>query len=192
MADKYSNLTQDYLKQLYDYNPDTGELWSLLYNRPVGFDHKGYRVVNIQIDGLKKKIYIHKIIWKMVHGDWPSQYIDHINGNKSDNRLCNLREVTVKQNHENKTIYKTKSGLPRSGYKGVHWNKESRKWIASIGHNKKTIYLGTYVDAQKAYLAYVDAAKKYHTHNETIKDESFFSPQQLYWMGPFFDRGSIS
>jgi hypothetical protein len=165
MADKHFTITQERLNKLYEYNPDTGLLMSRIYNRPVGYDHNGYLAVELE----KKHIRIHRIIWMIVHGRWPEPMIDHINGNRKDNRLCNLREVTAKQNIENSTIKKTKSGLPRSGYKGVHWNKQTRKWVAAIGHQKKTIYLGSFNYPKEGHFAYVKAAKKYHTHNPEIK-----------------------
>ena len=165
MADQHSNLTHERLHKLYEYNPDTGLLMSRTYNKSVGYNHNGYLVVDI--DG--KHVKIHRIVWMMVHGKWPEPMIDHINGNKKDNRLCNLREVSPKQNQENRTFGFSKSGLPKSGYKGVHWNRFTNKWVASIGHNKKVIYLGSFTDPQKASFAYRQAAQKIHTHNEIAK-----------------------
>ena len=165
MADKYSNLTQERLQQLYTYDPDTGLLMSRRHNRTVGYNHNGYLVVELE----KKHIRIHRIVWMIVHDRWPNPMLDHINGNRKDNRLCNLREVTSKQNLENRGASITKSGLPRSGYKGVHWNRFTKKWVASIGHDKKVIYLGSFTDPQKAFFAYRQVAQKLHTHNEIAK-----------------------
>jgi hypothetical protein len=165
MADKHSNLTQERLQQLYTYDRDTGLLMSRKHNMSVGYDHNGYLAVKLK----KKHVKIHRIIWMLVYGRWPTPMIDHINQDRKDNRLCNLREVTAKQNLENKGTSITKSGLPRSGYKGVNWNRFSKKWVASIGHQKKVIYLGSFDDPKEGYFAYIEAAKKYHTHNETAK-----------------------
>jgi hypothetical protein len=165
MADIYSNLTQKRLQQLYTYDPETGLLISCKYNRTVGYNHNGYLAVDID----NKHVKVHRIVWMMSHGKWPNPMIDHINGNRKDNRICNLREVTNKQNQENKRASITKNGLPKSGYKGVHWNRFTKKWIASISHDKKKIYIGSFTDPQKAFFAYKQLAQKLHTHNEIAK-----------------------
>jgi HNH endonuclease/AP2 domain len=168
MDAKYSTVTQERLHKLYHYDAETGHLISKLFHHPVGQLKDGYKMVFLMADGKEKRFPAHRLIWMYVYGRWPLM-IDHINGIKTDNRLCNLREVTAKQNAENKVIFKTKSGLPRSGYKGVHWCKQSNKWKASIGHLKKTIYLGMFDDPKEAFLAYQQAAKNLHTHNEQVK-----------------------
>jgi hypothetical protein len=162
-------LTQERLKSLYEYDPATGVFTSRLYNKPVGFNHRGYLVVELWHQGRQRKFKLHQLAWLYVHGCWPNPMADHINGIKTDNRIDNLREVTKAQNAQNKKIYVTKSGLPRSGFKGVHWIKACQKWRAAIGHNNKTINLGMFDDPEKAFLAYKDAAKKLHSHNEQIK-----------------------
>ena len=58
------------------------------------------------------------------------------------------------------------TSMPKSGFKGVHWVKQSNKWKASIGYNKKNYHLGLFSDPEKAFLVYQDAAKKLHSHNE--------------------------
>jgi AP2 domain/HNH endonuclease len=158
-------VTQDRLKSLYEYNPATGIFTSRLYNKSVGFDHRGYLVVELWHEGKQRKFKLHQLAWMYVHGRWPQPMIDHINGIRIDN----LREVTMSQNAQNKPPYKTNSGLPRSGFKGVHWIKASSKWRAAIGHKGKTISLGTFDDPEKAFLAYKEAAEKLHTHNEQIR-----------------------
>jgi len=154
MADKYSNLTQERLQQLYTYDPDTGLLMSNMLKRAVGYNHDGYLSVELN----KKHIKVHRIIWMIVHGKWPDPMIDHINGNRKDNRLCNLREVTAKQNLEN--------NLGKGAVlKGVTPTKTGKRWKAQITHNKNTIYLGTFDFAEDAHLAYCKAAKVFHSHN---------------------------
>jgi hypothetical protein len=162
-------VTQERLKSLYEYDPATGVFTSKLYNKPVGFDHRNYKVVELWHQGKERKFKLHQLAWLYVYGRWPQPMADHINGIKTDNRIENLREVTAFQNAQNKPIYKTNSGLPRSGFKGVHWVVASKKWRAAIGHNNKTISLGMFDDPEKAFLAYKEAAKKLHSHNEQIK-----------------------
>ena len=154
MADKYSNLTRDRLHKLYTYDPDTGLLMSRKNNKPVGYDHNGYLAVELE----KKHIRVHRIIWMMVHGEWPEPMIDHINGNRKDNRLCNLRQVTAKQNMEN-------NFGKGAALKGVIPTKSGKKWKSQITHNRKTIYLGTFNSPEYAHEIYCKAAKVFHSHN---------------------------
>lgn len=87
--------------------------------------------------------------------------IDHKNRNPLDDRIENLREVTISQNMCNRGI--TKTGKENSKYKGVYWKKSTRKWEAKIGVNGKYINLGSCHDnPEEAYEAYLEAAKKYH------------------------------
>lgn len=84
--------------------------------------------------------------------------VDHYNGNTLDNRKCNLRVCTYSQNRMNsvKTIYN------KSGYKGVHWHKLGKKWVAKIELNKTKHYLGLFYDIKEAAKAYNDAAIKFY------------------------------
>lgn len=179
MASIYSTVNQSRLRELYDYNPDTGHLVSRLYNKPVGWLKNGYLNVDLYDQGKTKHFKVHRLIWMYVYGCWPKGEIDHVNGNRSDNRLCNLRDVTRSQNSQNKKIYATKSGLPRSGYKGVNWDRFTMKWIAHIGINNRQIRLGSFDDPEKAHFAYIEAAQKYHTHNEPAKSEILKIPQAI-------------
>lgn len=156
MAAENFTLTQAYVRELYDYNAETGHLFSKKYGRPAGQAIGKY--LRVEIKGRRYKN--HRIIWLWVHGCWPKSHLDHINGNGRDNRLCNLREVTPKQNAEN-----TKGRVPVSGFKGVVPSANKKKWKAQIGHGMTTIYLGTFSDLEKAHLAYKQAAEKFHTHN---------------------------
>ncbi len=142
------------LKSMFDYNPETGMLiWRKheqgLRNshRFVGKDvgHKttrGYWMVTI----LGKKYWCHRLIWKYHHGYDPHE-IDHINQNKSDNRIENLRDVTRTEN--NKNIRRR----PKSGTVGVYFSKQSSSWCAQITVDKKTRNLGTYNTKAEAIAA---------------------------------------
>ena len=133
-------LTQDRLKELLHYDPETG-----VFTRRVsaggkkagsiaGADHNmGYR--QISIGG---KLYLaHRLAWLYVHGEWPGVCIDHINQVKNDNRIANLRDVPWGVNQENRTRKANKSGIA-----GVWLDKKKSLWRVSHGRNQ----LGTYRD----------------------------------------------
>ncbi len=84
-------------------------------------------------------------------------YTDHINGDRLDNRRCNLRICSNRQNFLNRKL----EIRNKSGYKGVCWNKQNNKWQAKIEINDKKIYLGFFLNKLEAARAYNVGAKKY-------------------------------
>jgi hypothetical protein len=93
-----------YYNSLFDYDRETGELhWRVARNgrmrvgQLAGTWSNGY--ISINVDG--RKIYAHRIVWLLCKGEWPTNYIDHINGNKADNRIENLRDVSASDNIRN-------------------------------------------------------------------------------------------
>lgn len=95
------------------------------------------------------RILAHQFIWYYVNGE-VAEYIDHINRNKKDNRILNLRSVTPQQNQFN---------LPARGYS---WDRRNNKWVSCIKVGGKTIFLGRYVNEMDASNAYHTAKKNYH------------------------------
>lgn len=125
--------------------------WSISVAKSHGY------VVLIEYAGAKdgkyiyNRIYLHRYITKAPDG----MQVDHINGNRLDNRSKNLRICTNQQNNWNKG--------PRKGkYKGVHWSKTHKRWVAQITENYKTRHLGHFMTAEAAALAYNAAAKELH------------------------------
>lgn len=145
-----------HLSQSFTYCQDTGVLIrNSNGNHMNGTDAYGY----IQL-GYKKKMYkAHRVIWAIVNGEFPKGYIDHINGNRTDNRIKNLRVVTHQQNIHNQQKINKKN---KSGYTGVCWNKKSAKWQSCISVNRKTIYLGVFEDPKVAHQVYLKAKRIYH------------------------------
>jgi hypothetical protein len=88
---------------------------------------------------------------------WPEDQIDHINRIRTDNRISNLREVSHKQNHQNRS----KSSHNTSGHSGVSWYKQKSRWRAQITHNQKDIHLGLFTNLEDAIAARKAAEKLY-------------------------------
>jgi hypothetical protein len=91
------------------------------------------------------------------HGRWPTNHIDPINGIRDDNRIENLREATNAQNGANQG----KPSTNTSGYKGVHWDKCNKKWVAQIRVNRKATHLGYFTNIEDAAATYQAAARQY-------------------------------
>lgn len=106
-----------------------------------------------------KTYYSHRIVWLIKFGTLPIQ-VDHINGDRRDNRISNLRNVTPDENNKNLSLRKAN----KSGVVGVSWNKKSQKWRAQIKVNGETIHIGFFEDINLAAKARRDAEAKYKFH----------------------------
>lgn len=143
---------------MWRYDPETGHVtWAkktgkkVIVGARVGAPHcAGYLQTN-----QKGEVHLlHRLVWLYVHGDWPPEQIDHINGNRADNRLCNLRLATNSQNTMNQGRRKTN----RSGYRGVYWVTSRKKWVARITKDGVHTYLGQFASLEQAAEAYRSAA----------------------------------
>lgn len=151
-------LTQERLHSLLSYQPVTGIFrWRSAGGHRCG-KIAGYKTtrgyVDIKIDGVRYKA--HRLAWFYVHGVWPSELLDHINGDTSDSRITNLRECTNTENIRNQRRHKNN----QSGYKGVHWYGQSAKWRAALMVDRKSVYIGLYDSPLAAAQAYNVAAIK--------------------------------
>ena len=153
-------LNQTELRSLLNYCPDTG-LFTWVSTRcgramagnVAGTNSNGY--IHIKIGN---SIYrAHRLAWLYTHGCWPRDEIDHINGDRKDNRILNIREATKAQNNRNTGISKNNT----SGYKGV--SRIRGKWRARIGiEGGKQMSIGHYSTPYEAHLAYEEAAETHH------------------------------
>jgi len=117
--------------------------------------HKsGYKVGTL----LGAQMKAHRIAWALYYGEWPSEEVDHINMVKTDNKIANLRLATDSQNASNKSLYSNNT----SGFKGVHFHKQSGKFRAGIRLNGKQKHLGSFDSAEEGAAAYQRSMKEYH------------------------------
>jgi hypothetical protein len=131
--------------------------WNARYAGVKAFtatDKYGYKHGKI----MDKSYFAHRVIWAMQTGAWPDAQIDHINGDRKDNRMANLREVSRSQNMHNRK----KSINNTSGYKGVHFDAAKKKWRAHISINGVKQGLGMHNCPTSAAVAYAIASAKYH------------------------------
>lgn len=156
-------LTQQQLKEYLHYNPDTG-VFTRLFSKTskikigdvVGYKtKKGYGFVNLN----GKNYFSHRLAWLYVYGYTPKHQIDHINGIKDDNRICNLREATNAENHQNFTKPMAHN---TSGVLGVHFHKKRKKWCVTITTNGKLKHIGYFLDKDLAAQAYIEAKRQLH------------------------------
>ena len=152
-------LTAERLRELVHYDPDTG-----IFTRKTdrgGFavgsamgcvSHRGYSKICID----KRRYYAHRLAWLYMHGETP-KVVDHINGNTSDNRLTNLRNVDQAGNLQNMRQRKRRN---ISGFVGV--TPKRKKWCAKLSLNNKPVNLGVFDTKEAAYAAYVEAKRRLH------------------------------
>jgi hypothetical protein len=152
MATQNSTLTQDHVKSLFDYRD--GQLYRKSNGKLSACKHAdGYLRSHIS----NKIHYNHRLIFLMHYGYIPT-FIDHIDGDPSNNRIENLREATNNQNQHNKKIGVNN----KSGVKNVHWSKSMKKWCVQISVDKKIKTVGFYDGLEIADNAAQEARKMYH------------------------------
>lgn len=148
------------IKEWLRYDAETGKLiWLKVSGKgrigaAAGTPHaKGYISIGIG----RNHFLAHRLAWALHFNEWPSKQIDHINGDKADNRIANLRLATNAENHANRGAQRNST----SGVKGVYWFKPQRKWKAQIQVNGKAIVIGYFVEKSDAIAARLEAEKKY-------------------------------
>ena len=113
--------------------------------------------IRVRIRELGGAVSVHRVIYCMQHGYMPD-FIDHINGNRDDNRIENLRPATKSENKLNTANYANNT----SGSKNVSWHKQRQKWGVSISLNYKRKFIGLFEDLELAQLVAMEARNKYH------------------------------
>lgn len=154
-------ITRERLQELLRYEPDTGKFYWICKRGVVPSGSEAgwiseYGYVRIAID--KRSYMAHRLAWLYIYGVWPDRDVDHVNGDRCDNRVCNLRLASRAENIRNSR----KRTSNRSGLKGVCWKKNRNKWHAQITVDGKGLHLGFFDDKYEAHEAYCRASKLYH------------------------------
>lgn len=160
-ADKASGLTAERLREILDYDPETGVFrHKLSYGRVYAGTVAGCRRARDYWGVMiSKRVYLaHRLAWLYVHGAWPADEIDHINGVATDNRISNLREATSQQNKLNTAIKRRN----KAGVKGAAWIAANGKWMSEIRIDGRRKFLGYFASPVEASNAYHAAAKEIH------------------------------
>jgi len=152
-------ITQQELKNYLSYDAETGCFFNLKTGKNPGWiNDQGYHLISINNCTYRA----HRLVWLYIYGFLPNTTIDHINGNRLDNKLSNLRVATLSENLQNRGPQKNNT----SGYKGVSFHATSKKWVAWICIKKIKKYLGIYKTPELAYAAYCEAQSKFHPFAE--------------------------
>lgn len=158
-------LSLDYLKSRLTYDPQSGVfIWK------SKIPHSGIEIG--QVAGtltsngylkifINRKYYLsHRLAWFYINGYWPKDQIDHINHNRKDNSIKNIRLSNSKLNQMNKSMAKNNT----SGVTGVSWSKVGLRWVANIKVNYKSINLGSFALFHEAVNARKNAEALYGFH----------------------------
>jgi hypothetical protein len=144
-------LTQDRLKELLDYDSNTGIFTQKssrdMIRSPGSINTDGYLLIRVDNHSYSA----HRLAWLFMTGKFPDGALDHINGNRADNRIDNLREVTNRQNAQNRSCHR-EGHLP-----GTTFIAKSQKWKSQIRINGKRKHLGYYDSQEEAHKVYLKA-----------------------------------
>lgn len=148
-------ITQEQLKEVLNYDPETG-LFTWIKKRGHKKNTAGGKRLGYISIGVGFRLYqAHRLAWLYMTGEWP-KFLDHIDGDRSNNRFSNLRIATASQNAANAK----RSATNTSGFKGVTWHKGAKKWMAQIVVREERKYLGLFDRVEDAHQAYVSAARE--------------------------------
>lgn len=154
-------LTQARLKELLSYDSDTG-----IFTRLVGSGGRSSGTIAgspsgngyIKIMAENRKYYAHRLAWLYETGEWPETYIDHVDGNRSNNAFRNLRDVSQSVNLQNQKC--AKANNKSTGILGVYTHGE--RFVAAINISGKKTHLGVFNTADDAHEAYLKAKREHH------------------------------
>ena len=161
---KVAELTASRARELLAYDAETGVLTrraslsrSVKIGEVAGYVHPTKGRLYLYVDS--RRYLAHRVAWLIVHGRWPLGQIDHINGNKADNSIINLRDVDAQTNGQNR---REPSGRNTSGLLGASWMPAANKWRAQLHVGGKPLYLGLFDTKEAANAAYLEAKRRHH------------------------------
>jgi hypothetical protein len=164
---KNADLTAAEVRRLLSYNPNDGQLrWKHdQTNGAVAGSIAGSRATTgyIRVTIFRKSYAAHRLAWIHAHGHWPTQIVDHINGVRHDNRACNLRLASPRQNAQNKGVAANNT----SGSPGVRYRADQDRWVAYIKHGRRQVQVGSYRSRSEAEAARAKAKQTLHTFQPT-------------------------
>ena len=155
-------IDQETVKKLFHYDAESGMLlWRNGNGRNVkpwqeAKSSNGQGYYTVKINGTSYRV--HRLIWLYVNGNFPDKYIDHKNRVRSDNRLCNLRDVNSTDNAQNISL----PSHNKSGHIGVSWIKSHNCWTVFVKVNKKNKWLGYYKNLDDAVAARKAGEKQHY------------------------------
>lgn len=168
-------ITQQELKELLSYDPLTGIFtWKprIITNnsqfniqragKPAGcIDNFGYVIIKRRVDGKIQNFKAHRLVWLYMYGHFPEQFIDHIDGNRTNNKLSNLRECSSAENSQNfiKATSKSETGLLGV----VNYKRGKKAFGATIKVNGKQKHLGMFYTSEEAHQKYLETKRELHT-----------------------------
>lgn len=157
--------TKELIREYMHYDPETGHFtWikntgnkNLVGNRAGVLDARGY----IAISFFSYKTTAHRLAFLYMEGSFPPEHVDHINHIRHDNRWCNLRKVSKRENERNRGIQSNN----KSGYTGVTWHKNTGKWRATIQVNGRQVSLGLHEKIEDAVRFRQEYAVQFGYHS---------------------------
>lgn len=145
VANPRNDLTAEYVRAKYGFDNEAGRLTR--NGRHIGWVHSsGYRYVTTDGHHYKE----HRLIWLWLNGEWPSGQIDHVDGDKLNNRRSNLQDVSGSQN-QHKISWNANN---TTGFRGVIFHKGTQRFVAQIKIHRKINRLGYFKTAEEASAAY--------------------------------------
>ena len=165
---RVDGLSHSELLENIAYDPETGVFTRMKSGFPnrVGSEicgklARGYRVITIG----RRTYFAHRVAWFYVIGEWPTEFIDHINQDKTDNRIANLRLTNKSENGQNRGPQANN----KTGIKGVCFSNKSNKWIAQLCVGGKNVMVRKFDSPVDAANAYAAAAAKFHKCNPSAR-----------------------
>lgn len=162
--DSEDSLTYERANFLFRYDPVDGKLYwknktaprsnRIVIGQEVGNVFCGGRYLQTSVD--QRKYLIHRIIWMMHYGKFPSFQIDHIDGDGLNNRISNLRDVPDLDNKRNMS----RRIDNKSGITGISWHRKGKKWVVQIQDKGEHVYLGLFSSIEEAAIARRNAEER--------------------------------